>query len=1524
MAEEVTKASVLFANELGQPLEQVREYNKNTGEILSNSTDESEKKTVGQKRLEEAKELKRKQDEQKIEDKNENKKEEKKEEKSGPEEVTKPSVTFANELGQPLTQVREYEKNTIDDSTKKTRKSKKDIGRKRLAEAIELKKEEEKRAQFNKTKKNRLLPLNKTLDLEEIDIDVDANVDANVDEPDNQSVTSNNFEPNSLTDDEEPAPPSQTQASELLLESDEHHILRIGEDSSSEYIELGNMPFKEKNTNEYFAALEIGTGIRDLANLYNARGEKAIRAMMKAFAVPRIGAQAPIFKFIELKCKFEGIDLVRDALNYRVKTLKQGISMKAGTEKAKLDTHRLEFVQKILKILPELTNPCPMDLDFKLPTESTSLAGCPCLEELSLLRDLIFLVLILQGNADSHTKEQLATIPLNKVLALAEKNNISNAKLVIRQALQKLKDIIKKENTTAKNTSTPILQEIFKALKPSDEPPKDLTISTILNMIENLRKDLQDKLDIINGYRKSEEEISRLRDELELANQKIADLTQQLSTKASEVASTQRARAISNSQNTQTESDVEDIGIQVENTATKLQLDQLLAQKAELEKKLLEGTTNLNTQRKDADTARELLQQQLISSRNEIEKLKRNIQNLEDKIAPLEETARQIDSVTQNLSETSRLLEDARKKLQACESNSEDQKLKYDVEIEDLKKKLATAKVVKEGLHRQLEEETEKGGSEITKLGAELTTAKETIQRLENEIEAKGSSQTQAEKLYEENKTELLEKINSLEQELESLRDQIPKERLSAAEEEKRKCDEELLKKEEEISNIRKQLEEAQEATEKAKTNSQTELSAFSTNKDAELEAKNSQIKELQIQLSKLEEELQQAKDAQQNAITELANLHAQKSSNLLAKDTEISSLQTELETQQETINQLRTELEARSQQETISTEKNIQIARLEQQHKENTEKITALEASLAAVESTIPAIEKEKDKAITNITTDLKEAREELDKKNAEFEEASKKQSAEIEELKSQLAEIESQLPDKDKEITAKNLEILQLKNQLSTIRAEKRQANEQSASKKEALESEIQRLKDEITAKEAELSATEKQKNEIINTIGDLQAKIDKMTAEATEKSAEQEREILELKQTITSLENELAQASERLSKAPQKADLQEAQARIVELEEKLAQLSEEMETTIQSEKDETKKRLDNLLSKVLIDDTLAEKVQQYISGEINDLSFEDDLQEELCEFFRYLVGLINLQLTKISASKLPDQAGKDIFTIFENMPPVENPNALLIEISNIFQELFVGVGKTQTIPRELELSKDYPILYSLLGNFSIDKSGNPLKQKDPGWASRIMTDIGSVSYMITTGIQPDEEKDKIIVRQSKSREEFQSNNQDHFVPLSILAIKLIQLLAQTLTGKYKNLAKRCGIPLEPVAGFAKIQPVEPVSQDTTGEQNNKINLDQKEIASKKAKEAVEKLRQKGKQYTKSSLLGDINRYINLLEKSIDSSPSEYDTEYNKRHLQELLQLFKERQESDPRTYQELPKDLERRASNISEIDI
>jgi hypothetical protein len=133
-------------------------------------------------------------------------------------------------------------------------------------------------------------------------------------------------------------------------------------------------------------------------------------------------------------------------------------------------------------------------------------------------------------------------------------------------------------------------------------------------------------------------------------------------------------------------------------------------------------------------------------------------------------------------------------------------------------------------------------------------------------------------------------------------------------------------------------------------------------------------------------------------------------------------------------------------------------------------------------------------------------------------------------------------------------------------------------------------------------------------------------------------------------------------------------------------------------------------------------------------------------------------------------------------------------LAELNGVFQELFVQVAQTSTIPEELLLKKEYPELAKTLGVYSID-AGQPLRLVGPT-LNTFIVELGTFGYMSSVYVEPRPGNFFVLKKRLHTTPfDFANKNTTHMTPLVILGIKMIQLMAGVLKDKYQDLARRCG---------------------------------------------------------------------------------------------------------------------------------
>jgi hypothetical protein len=235
-------------------------------------------------------------------------------------------------------------------------------------------------------------------------------------------------------------------------------------------------------------------------------------------------------------------------------------------------------------------------------------------------------------------------------------------------------------------------------------------------------------------------------------------------------------------------------------------------------------------------------------------------------------------------------------------------------------------------------------------------------------------------------------------------------------------------------------------------------------------------------------------------------------------------------------------------------------------------------------------------------------------------------------------------------------------------------------------------------------------------------------------------------------------------------------------------------------------------------------------------------------LCELYEYLGSVLNLQIRKIDSSGLPKEAKQDIFNIFKTMPAYDEYK-LLSELNTVFQELFVQIAQTSTIPNDLMLKKEYPELTKTFGGYSLE-GGKPLKVEGRD-LDRLIIELNTFGYLSSVSIEPRPGTFFILKKKGFTiSQEFASANTTHATPLVILGIKMIQLMAKLLRVKYQDLASRCGAVVSVDVGSRESSPAPMAEAVNDPVAAAKLGFD----------ESV-------RQLTSNLLVQHINKYSNLL---------------------------------------------------------
>ena len=270
-------------------------------------------------------------------------------------------------------------------------------------------------------------------------------------------------------------------------------LLRVGSDAASEYIELRKQPIASMGS---FNTHSIGS-VKEFENLYGIRTTEGYKAMQRAFGVSKYGKNAPFMDYIHVKkCKFLGFDIVKESLKTRISTLGESVAMQNASINRTRNSHFLDWLKEQVKLMDTIQKECPPIVNTGTTTgittgtttgTTTGSTACPCLEELSLLRDLIYLIVTIEGSSRPEVKQQLDSISLSKILNIAVKP--AEKKSIVLQAIQALQKVVSQDTiaqgTLQPNELQPVLRTIWTALT-KEKVTRDVTQQEILTRISVL------------------------------------------------------------------------------------------------------------------------------------------------------------------------------------------------------------------------------------------------------------------------------------------------------------------------------------------------------------------------------------------------------------------------------------------------------------------------------------------------------------------------------------------------------------------------------------------------------------------------------------------------------------------------------------------------------------------------------------------------------------------------------------------------------------------------------------------------------------------------------------------------------------------------------------------------------------------------------------------------------------------------------------------------------------------------------
>lgn len=732
-------------------------------------------------------------------------------------------------------------------------------------------------------------------------------------------------------------------------------------------------------------------------------------------------------------------------------------------------------------------------------------------------------------------------------------------------------------------------------------------------------------------------------------------------------------------------------------------------------------------------------------------------------------------------------------RLAAEAAAADEAKAEHETQLADISAKLAGARERLGQLEADIGDAKTASDAQTT----ELEGLRKHIRSLEAELAGTKSSGSAAEKQFAAAKASLDAEIAGYKAALAEAQEEI--DGIPAIEQEKMAVEDALKAAEARVKSLVQQI----STVEAEKDTITRNLTAKVVQKNANIQAKqaehDTQIADLTQQLGEANAALETAKAEKVAMETKMAELGASQSAVLGSKNVLIGQLQENRKNKHRQIQNLQKQVQELEGLKETSASKNKTIASQNQQ-------ISALEAALAAAQEASVASSGQ----LTEKDAEIKRLQDALTAAQLESESSLTSKQGELEAIRQQLADAQEALKkaieadaakDAEREAAIKECEE-RLARELSKEKAA-RSANEAAALEKarkaaEAAAAELARLKAEHdadkTKQQEQIDRLRAEIATLLEQVAAAQRQVEEMTAAAkaeVDKLKEQLEAALQGKniaekaglKAVTEHGEEWQTKYETLK--------EEGATKLAELQAQFDALERELETAISSEKERTRQRLQTLLAMIVVNKTMQEKAMAWWDekGSAEEIeSAGDEILQELCDFFTYLSGLLNMQMSKLNATSLPADAKLDILKIFKELPrDMPDDKELLKEITILFQELFVKVGKTTNIVERV-LDKEYPKLHVFLSGFSIE-GGAPLRENSRGYGA----ELGSFNFMTNTGIIPVAGKKLEMVR--GTMDQFTINNTNHYVPLIVFGIKLIQLLSKSVNQKYGDLKQRCG---------------------------------------------------------------------------------------------------------------------------------
>lgn len=1141
-------------------------------------------------------------------------------------------------------------------------------------------------------------------------------------------------------------------------------LLRFGPyDSSSEYIELDGKKFKSTS----FDMFGLGIGRSEMNTLYGITDVDEIAVLQKVFGVSSLGKTPLFVEYYTKKCSFTGKDVVIKALQNRVNTISEQMEKESNASNTgKRLKHQYEWIYTTVSELATFTAPCEEPVtktSINVSTETNisllqKTNGCPCLTEINLLRDLVVLIALLQGNASEEIKKKMHNIPLNRLLNAVKSNKPTNVPVIMKEVLTKLLEHLQEIQsspvtpTTTNSPNPELLLQVYRILRPENTNRNSITLPEITKILHTMMIDLNRCGAAKEDLTEIQRELAEVRAELEtLQGQKqnnfvipgvnTADLERQLRDAEEALRDTEELRLAAEVKLAEMTRDKELQGANLQTVKAKLEGEIAAAKKEEGTHRQL--IVDLNG---DID---------IMSSR------------LDDLLGLIVERQSELTIAQKELEAITEALSEEKRQHVTTKNERDALQVEYDglvTTIDDLNKKGASNKNAASALSAELEKQK----AQLETLREQLDAKTKEEERLRQEIATAEST-----------REGLSNKIKSLERQLELRNARIAE--LEQEQDVTKGSEVKIATLEAKVTELTQQLERKLREYAEASSALQNELSGLKSNEAA----CTKELDSLKLRLQELQEKAGRVNAAERTVVTIREELETAKSSlrecneessrKQSGADRELDALRLQLKDTQESLRRL--EEQSQSQKSENAAEKTHladQLAQVKSRVEAQESEIAALQSKGGQVNTEYTNAKEVYESRIATLEEELAALQKSsVEAKNTAIGEEQKKCEGRVTELQGQLTYLETQVHTAKGEVEKAKTDAQSSAAQSSTAKAEyERRIDELNVS--------IESLKGELASANASLAAAQAAKVASDGELGSLQASL----AAAQSNSKNKNLTIGHQKAEIERLTGALASTQSLVSAAPKQSDLDEATQTIKELQGKLGGL--DMLEKEKTELDATKQRLTNILTAIAISPEQKDAVTKILQGDEADLApFYKTLDKEACDFFHYLYDTINIQLRaleELPVFKANEELKANIFSMYAIAE--ENKPVLLEELTRLFQEFFTKFNAKTGIPGQgIDTQENYPELQKLFGIKVEYSIGIPLQTK-------LRDDLKQISSTLKQGGFHISEQKIITMKQSFPSE------LNGIVPLSVLAIKLIQLLHKTFEGKFKELKERCSV--------------------------------------------------------------------------------------------------------------------------------